>query len=157
MSIMELGALGEFVGAVGVVATLAYLAVQIRQNTLAMRGAALQTAYHDVRDNLNSLDTNLWRRFYDGEEVPPQDLSKIRQQLLNMMRGYETMWWQKSHRMIHQDMYNGYISAVRLTLARERSRRLWSDMKHRFHQGFVAEIDAYVEQEGGIDPYRPES
>jgi hypothetical protein len=36
MSIMELGALGEFVGAIGVVLTLAYLAIQIRQNTHAM-------------------------------------------------------------------------------------------------------------------------
>ena len=33
---MELGALGEFVGAIAVVATLVYLAVQIRQNTRAM-------------------------------------------------------------------------------------------------------------------------
>ncbi len=33
MSIMELGALGEFVGAFAVVATLIYLALQIRQNS----------------------------------------------------------------------------------------------------------------------------
>ena len=30
MNIMELGALGEFVGAIAVVATLAYLAIQVR-------------------------------------------------------------------------------------------------------------------------------
>ena len=33
MSIIELGALGEFIGAIAVVVTLAYLAIQIRQNT----------------------------------------------------------------------------------------------------------------------------
>ncbi len=33
MSIIELGALGEFLGSIGVIATLIYLAVQIRQNT----------------------------------------------------------------------------------------------------------------------------
>ncbi len=33
MSIVELGALGEFVGALAVVATLIYLALQIRQNS----------------------------------------------------------------------------------------------------------------------------
>jgi len=32
MSIMELGALGEFLGSVGVVATLVYLAIQARQS-----------------------------------------------------------------------------------------------------------------------------
>jgi hypothetical protein len=35
MSIIELGALGEFVGAIAVVATLAYLALQVRQSKLA--------------------------------------------------------------------------------------------------------------------------
>jgi hypothetical protein len=33
MTITELGALGEFVGSIGVIATLVYLAIQIRQNT----------------------------------------------------------------------------------------------------------------------------
>ena len=37
MSIIELGALGEFVGAIAVVFTLGYLALQLRQNTRMMR------------------------------------------------------------------------------------------------------------------------
>ena len=36
-----IGAIGEVVGATGVIATLIYLSVQIRQNTKAVRGAAL--------------------------------------------------------------------------------------------------------------------
>ncbi len=36
MTIMELGAIGEFVGAIGVIATLIYLALQIRHNTRSM-------------------------------------------------------------------------------------------------------------------------
>ncbi len=34
--IIELGALGEFLGSIGVIATLIYLAIQIRQNTRTM-------------------------------------------------------------------------------------------------------------------------
>lgn len=37
MSITELGALGEFVASFGVLATLVYLAIQMRQNTRAVR------------------------------------------------------------------------------------------------------------------------
>ena len=44
-----LGNLGEFVGAIGVVATLAYLAIQIRQNTRVTRAAS----HHAVTDSLN--------------------------------------------------------------------------------------------------------
>ena len=37
MTISELGALGEFLGAILTLATLAYLAIQIRQNTAQQR------------------------------------------------------------------------------------------------------------------------
>ena len=51
MSIMELGALGEFVGSIGVLATLIYLAIHMRQNTMAVR---LNTA-HAVTGELQEM------------------------------------------------------------------------------------------------------
>ena len=42
MSIMELGALGEFVGSIAVVITLIYLALQLKQNTSSVRANAYQ-------------------------------------------------------------------------------------------------------------------
>ena len=44
-----LGNFGEFVGAIGVVATLAYLAVQIRQNTRETQSAS----HHAITDSIN--------------------------------------------------------------------------------------------------------
>lgn len=58
MTIMELGAIGEFVGAIGVIATLIYLAVQIRQNTRAMnegRRLALAQTYQMRSDALQEM------------------------------------------------------------------------------------------------------
>ena len=58
MTLMELGALGEFLGAIGVIATLAYLAVQIRQNTRAMqegRRLALAQTYQMRADALQEM------------------------------------------------------------------------------------------------------
>jgi hypothetical protein len=40
MNIMELGALGEFVGSIGVIATLVYLAIQIRQNSRTLQSTS---------------------------------------------------------------------------------------------------------------------
>jgi hypothetical protein len=42
MTLQELGSLGEFVGALGVVGSLAYVAFQIRQNTRSLRTASFQ-------------------------------------------------------------------------------------------------------------------
>ena len=58
MTIIELGALGEFVGAIGVIATLAYLAAQIRQNTRSMeegRRLALAQTYQMRADALQTM------------------------------------------------------------------------------------------------------
>lgn len=48
MNIMELGALGEFVGSIGVIATLIYLALQIRQNTQMPRRQAQREQSSDL-------------------------------------------------------------------------------------------------------------
>ncbi len=58
MTLMELGALGEFLGAIGVIVTLAYLAVQIRQNTRAMeegKRLALAQTYQMRADALQNM------------------------------------------------------------------------------------------------------
>ncbi len=58
MTIMELGALGELLGAVGVIITLAYLAVQIKQNTRSMnenKRLALAQTYQMRADALQGM------------------------------------------------------------------------------------------------------
>jgi hypothetical protein len=58
MTITELGALGEFVGAIGVIATLVYLAVQVRQNTRSLEVAqrlALSQTYQMRADALQGM------------------------------------------------------------------------------------------------------
>jgi hypothetical protein len=55
MTIMELGALGEILGAIAVIVTLIYLAVQIKQNTRSMnenRQLALAQTYQMRADAL---------------------------------------------------------------------------------------------------------
>lgn len=58
MTIMELGALGELLGAIGVIITLAYLAVQIKQNTHSInenKRLALAQTYQMRADALQGM------------------------------------------------------------------------------------------------------
>jgi hypothetical protein len=52
MTIENLGNIGEFVAAIATLITLAYLAVQIRQNTRAVRAAS----HHSVTDSFNHIN-----------------------------------------------------------------------------------------------------
>ena len=42
MTLEALGNLGDLIGGIGVIVTLIYLAIQIRQNTIEVRNAAVQ-------------------------------------------------------------------------------------------------------------------
>ena len=64
MDIMELGALGELVGGVAVIATLLYLAVQIRQATSVAQGTAeqeLMDAVQRISDQI-ARQPELWQK-----------------------------------------------------------------------------------------------
>jgi hypothetical protein len=52
MSIQDLGGVGELIAAIATVATLAYLAIQIRANTKVARAESLQTVLDGARDRI---------------------------------------------------------------------------------------------------------
>lgn len=55
MTIVELGALGEFVGSILTLATLAYLAIQIRQNTAQQKREELVSIQHGQNQVIGQL------------------------------------------------------------------------------------------------------
>lgn len=74
MTLQELGSVGEFLGAIAVLVTLAYLAVQTRQNSkmLQMNSFALMneptwTAYNQIAQNSEIAD--IMRRGWDNPEA----------------------------------------------------------------------------------------
>jgi hypothetical protein len=87
MNLADLGNIGEFVGAIGVVITLVYLAYQIRQNTeqlqqntLAAKAAAVKASIDAIRENRKSVfsDADLSELFRIGLEHP-EDLDEGQQ------------------------------------------------------------------------------
>ncbi len=58
MSILELGALGEFFGAIAVVVTLIYLAHQIRENSRQMRVSSITSINHLINEAWNPIYSN---------------------------------------------------------------------------------------------------
>jgi len=75
MTFQDLGSVAELIGSIGVVVSLAYLAIQVRQNTTLLRMAATQnlvTANIDInRDiagnkELSELIQKAMRKGFDG-------------------------------------------------------------------------------------------
>ncbi len=64
----DLGNIGDFLGGIGVVVTLAYLAVQIRKNTRSIRSAALDSISTSVSEFMDKVaqDPVLTKLWFDG-------------------------------------------------------------------------------------------
>ena len=67
MNIMELGALGELIGSVGVVVTLFYLAIQIRQNTEQQKRVEMESRVSAVNASAAALRENRKAVYQDAE------------------------------------------------------------------------------------------
>jgi len=68
VTIQDLGSIGEFVAAIATVATLVYLAIQIRSNTVAVRSAAAQSVHEAFASwyHLLAADSALAQLVTDG-------------------------------------------------------------------------------------------
>ena len=68
MSLDDVGNIGELIGAVGVIITLIYLAVQIRQNTSALKATSHQEATREAADFVAQIagDGDIARIFSKG-------------------------------------------------------------------------------------------
>ena len=58
MSFEDLGNLGELVAAIATVATLGYLALQLKQNTKALRSQTFQQSSMDMSLTANAISSN---------------------------------------------------------------------------------------------------
>ena len=93
-----LGNYGEFVGAIAVVLTLGYLAVQIRQNT----NASKPLGYRSVKSQLNSINTTVGqsaelseltdRAMYSFDDLNPSEKSRIGWIWLSYANAWETLF-----------------------------------------------------------------
>lgn len=101
MTIMEMGALGELLGSIAVLATLVYLSVQVRQNTRSMdesKKLALAQTYQMRSDALQMMLVHAADSEHIGPIITkltgagyPEDISSL-DQLTTVERGRFRQW-----------------------------------------------------------------
>ena len=159
MTIIELGALGEFIGSIGVIATLWYLAVQIRQNTRSMnesRKLALAQTYQMRSDALQAMLVQASDSDYIGpiiiklteagypedlsslEQLSPEELGRFRQWQIAQQTHWDNMFYQYQQGFLEDEYYTDAL--------RERVRRLGPVWKAlgitAVRRSFAREIDS---------------
>ncbi|MGD8829731.1 MAG: hypothetical protein PVF57_03930, partial [Pseudomonadales bacterium] len=120
-----IGAIGELLGAIGVILTLVYLAVQIRQNTSAMaegRRLALAQAYQQRADGLSAMMVQACNGPIGGiivkltalgypenvealEQLTPEELGRFRQWHIAQQTHWDNIYHQYQQGFVDSEYY----------------------------------------------------
>ena len=148
-----IGAIGEIVGSVAVLFTLVYLALQIRQNTLAMKADTFRGATEISSDftqiMLNDLElAKVFRRGIEGiaslnEDEQLQYTLMLRLQL----RRYESVYMQVEQGLLDRNMLIGLETTFTGLFSNQSAKDYWLSERHNFLPSYALIVDELL----GID------
>jgi hypothetical protein len=148
-----LGAIGEIVGAVAVVVTLGYLAVQIRQNTRSVRAAS----HHAVADSFNRInavigaDTSVGRIVRIGRtglgNVTEDEQVSLGFLYLSFFRVFETVYYQYEMGTADEHSFQSVERSLNAALSYPGIREWWLVNLYAFTPGFRSHVDQVIREE----------
>jgi hypothetical protein len=149
MDLQDIGALGEAIGGIAVIITLIYLALQIRQNTKAVRS----NSFHAVTDSFNEInnliahDESLARIFRVGMEdlanLNEDELIRFSFMFMAPFRIFETIFYQYTNGTIDQRLWQAEKRSMQFLLSGPGSRAWW----YRNPLSFTPEFRQFIESE----------
>lgn len=142
-----MGAIGEVVGAVGVIVSLLYLALQIRQSSNVTRSATRQAISTTQIELVMRIAENpdlraTIGRWYEDGSTPMQD-DDICDFMLRraMLRAYENQYHQFKYGTFDADMWNTYSDGIKSTLLSAKGRAWWEMNRSQYSSDFVSFVE----------------
>lgn len=156
MIIEALGNLGDFLGGIGVVITLAYLAVQVRQNTRAVKTASRQNVVDSFRTiNRLLLDPTVAQTFSKGLSYYP-DLPFTERSTFAALMNEHALFFQGAHAShesghLEDETYNAYLDWIATVMAAPGSALWWEVARHVYTNRVVQALDERLNRGGLVD------
>jgi len=155
MDIQELGAIGELVGGVAVIATLIYLAVQVKQSTAAMRSVTHQTQV-DSQVAVNSSIANdpalaalIAKANEDYSVLEPSEEIRLQFLFINYFNLWHSGFWNHRDQLLPEHAWvlwdNGMAMVLHSQMA---SRQVWITVDRMYDAEFRRHVDAAIERLG---------
>ncbi len=151
MSWEAIGAVGELVSGIAVIATLIYLSVQIRQNNKINASAVRQSFYDSTaRQMLHGTESNEFHAMLDRACMTDEELSSAeRFQLLRFFQavfvGYQCAFFQYRHNALDENDWKIFRSLLRSfwLLPGKEAARMWEQFKVAgiLDEEFTAEVE----------------
>ena len=147
MNLETISAIAQIIAALGVIASLFYLAVQIRQNTLSQRSVVVDSLTSSLNALLGpqSADPALLRAFAaaveDWEGCAEEDRLRAVAMFFAVFKLFENAWFQKRQGTLDAQQWEGWDAYIRVYFHRPGVRTWWAMRRGTFAPGFRAYLE----------------
>ncbi len=143
MTLSDLGNLGDFLGGVGVIVTLAYLAIQIRRNTQEVRSASLDSVAASHLEFQRSVwaDPVLNRLWFDGMTgkmpLPEEDGRRFLFMVISCARHWERAYHKARGGTLDSTSWSGIHQELAGVFSFPGTQDYWKRIQYMFPPDFV--------------------
>jgi len=153
VTIQDLGSIGELIAAVATIGTLAYLAVQVRQNTRALRSSTCQEISNDMSVSSETVASHrdlsavLVKGAEDLASLSPDERLRFSFFHLMTFRRLESVFIQRRLGFIAPELTEGFERSVISVISSGGGAQWWKSAKPALSADFAAYIDQKLESE----------
>ncbi len=147
-----IGAIAELFGAVGVIASLVYLAVQIRQNTRTVKVSSYQQLVSQIQQGgfiaVQDPDAAqlMGRAYREYEELPPEQRAQAAGFLQATFVTFQSHHYMYRQGLLDDDMWAAHRENLRRTISMPGPRAWWDAGIIAFSEPFVHLINELIEE-----------
>jgi len=136
----------------GVIAGIAFVAVEISQNTEAMKSQTVQSLQSEFREVFDYPPGYVEAMFKAPEERTEVEKQIRRTFFMRLIRIFENQWYQYSRGFLDEKIFSAYQQHLRFMLANEDYVAMWDSRKELgfFHPEFVVYVDQYISKHGPL-------
>jgi len=141
------GTIAEIVGAVGVIASLLYLAVQIRQSTKVARAETTKDLYLASRDAILQIASNdaLAKIWTDIRNFESEEIARRYAFYQSFFRLYELQYHLAEQDLLDSDIAESYTLIIRMFARTDFFSAYWSKARGEFNEKFANYVDQQIE------------
>ena len=156
-----IGAIGEILGAIAVLITLFYLAVQIKQNSAATKNAASESMLAAGQNTALTVASteggiDVWvRGREDYASLTNTEKNRLRLFYISQMMATDNLYWSYKKGNLEEELWERQSNWMRSYLETEAGKAVWAQQTSAggFTRSFIEYCNAeYRDQLEGVDP-----
>ena len=143
----------QILGGIGVIASIVYVGIQIRNNARALRAATYQQLSAISIQGWMALAQNgetteiILRGLDDFLSLSRVEKARFRFNLMVYVKGYENAWFQRKIGTLRESDWKAITSDLNSIFSTPGAQTAWPLVKNRFNPELVAFLDQIAEQQ----------